>query len=78
MTQTQLSILVVFANSINKTLLANKETKIVPARNPLDLNFITKRHLAWVRVLLITFDKWPSKSISIVTASQSQIATCSN
>jgi hypothetical protein len=48
MAQTKLPILVVFTNSIHKTLLADKETKIVPARNSLDLDFITKRHLAGV------------------------------
>jgi len=78
MAQTKLPILVVFTNSIHKTLLADKETKIVPARNSLDLDFITKRHLAGVWVLLVSFDKWPSKSISIFTGSQSQIATCSD
>ena len=70
MAKTELTILVVFAHSIDMTLLAEEEAKVVTTGHTFDLDAFTEGHLDWVANLLPLHSEWPSKGFATLTCGQ--------
>jgi len=76
--QAQLTILILTANSIYEALLADEEAEVIPTGDSLNLDLITERHLHWQGNLRAKLLVRPGVGITVLTASKSQIATGRN
>ena len=73
--KSKLSILIVFSDSVDMTLRADKEAEVVAARNSLYLNLATKWHLHRVAQLLTSHSKRPGKGLTILTSCKSKVTS---
>ena len=78
MTQTKLSITIIFSNSVNEALNTDKETKIEATAYSWYVYLFMERHLNWDTVFLSRFNKRPRKSQSVLSRCECKISSCGN
>ena len=78
MAETELPVLVVLSNCVDKALLANEEAKVVTTRYSCDINLFAEGHLDGSAVLLSTLLEGPCVCFSHLITTEGQVASCSH